>query len=221
MNVSNDFAVRMMGLYTTQIPEDKDDVTDEAVESIFMKLMSFQTFIDISRCKKLSPSVVKYFDVGNALLYLDISYTRINRLETICNNCVNLKAINLAGLELLDRDYKALQTLTCAELINMRSSNVQNIQCLSQLHCLRSLDLGHTNILNINPLTNKTRLEELLLDHCNVAEFQKNKYFLFQALHSMSSLKLFNYCNSEIGQYSIQIRRTIKSDYHLETVTRR
>lgn len=221
MMVSNDFCLRIMGNHATQIPEDKEDVTDEAVDSIFNKLLPFQSFVDISRCKKLSPSVVKYFEAGSTLLYLDISYTRINRLEPICNFCVNLKSINLAGLELLDKDYKAMELLTCIELINLRNSNVQNIQSLSQLHCLRSLDLGHTTILNINPVSNKTRLEELLLDHCNVLEFQKNKYFLFQALHSLTNLKLFNYCNSEVAQYSIQIRRTIKSDYYLETTTRR
>ena len=171
MILSNYYLIKKLGKHLVKIPSDKKECNDDIIENISLKVGKHQVFLDISRCPNLSNSIIPIIiQLYDSILYLDISFTKINDLTSIINNCNLLKSLNIAGLKITSSDnYNSLENLLYLELLNLRSSNVSNLLFLRNSYCLRSLDIGCTEIISDGieiVLNNCTRLEELRLDGC-------------------------------------------------------
>jgi hypothetical protein len=124
-------------------------------------------FLDTSRCSKLSSLPFSYLRLCKSLLYLDVSFTKLNDFTPITENCTNLRALNVSGISASSHaHYTKISDLVSLEVLVMRSSNVSAVDWVGNLSQLRSLDLGITTLEtdSMNMFRNQTRLQELLLD---------------------------------------------------------
>ncbi len=199
MNVSDDYAVRILSLTTNQVPLLKEDVTDEIFYQIMCVLGKSQRFLDISRCMELRPLSFNQLSICESLTYLDISYTRIIDLSPIIENCLGIKAICLAGLDLTQKQYDSVGKLVNLEYLTLRQSNINSIDCCQYLYMLRSLNLGYTSISSISCLggNNFTRLEELVLDGCKNLAFENFNDHL-KIISDIPNLGTLNVCETDL-----------------------
>jgi hypothetical protein len=220
MLVSCDFSVRMVGHLIPQVPVDKAQVFDNNFESVMRKLGPHEAFIDISRCKNLTTLPFRCFSLCSSLLYLDISYTRLNDLKVIAENCYDLRGINISGLELMDRTYTRVASLASLEVLVMRKCNVLNVDWLENLPMLRSLDLGMNNVKTdpVWHVRNLTRLEELALD-CST--FLAALYANVDVFDGLPALKLLNICETPLEPCTPQIVDKIGRLILVESAARR
>lgn len=225
--VSHDFAMRMVGILIPQIPGSKEDVFDTTLESIVRKIGPHQTFLDISRCMQLTTLPFACLQLCKSLLYLDVSFTKINDLRVISEQCVSLRGLNIAGTSLMDGNYSTIANLVSLEVVVLRNSNINDISWIHQLSMLRSLDLGviqfHTD--PIAEIRNLTRLQELLLD-CSTFPFQKetaelSNTPLFEPFRNLPGLRLINLCETEAAAFTEIIRQCIKHHVYFEPMARR
>lgn len=108
---------------------------------------SYQVFIDISRCSLITSLPCRSFIMCTNLLYLDISYTKLNDISTICEFCTYLKGINISAIKMIEQNiYNKLSNLEYLQILQMRYSNVHELNFILYLQQLRSLDLGNTII---------------------------------------------------------------------------
>ena len=164
MIISHSYFSRLMGTRGTPIPAEKDDVTDKVCISVLGVAGAHQVLLDLSRCVLLQPTTFDYLKRCPALLYLDLSYTRVLDLSPI-RTCTMLRAFNGAGLKLSnDTGYDALRDLPQLELLILRGSNISNGGRLKASSILRSLDISFTRIDSIEFLKDMKRLEELVME---------------------------------------------------------
>lgn len=226
MQVSNDFALRMVGNLLPQLPRDKTQVYDSNFESVIRKLGAHQLFIDASRCTKLSTLPFGCFRLCKSLLYLDISYTKLNDLRVLTENCSNLRALNISGLALMDRTYNDVANLASIEVLAARNCNIQNVDWLEKLSCLRSLDIG-MNTVKTDPIwhvRSMTRLEELVLDRTKfpveIEEEGVPVYANIEVFEDLTSLKLINISETELSDHGDKIVERIGRQILLESAPR-
>jgi len=178
-------------------------VYDTTFESVIRKIGVHQSFVDISRCTKLTTLPYGCFQMCRSLLYLDVSYTKLNDIRPITENCTALKALNVAGINFLEEGSSNISNLASLEVLILRGSNVNDISWVNRLQVLRSLDLGVLSITSDPVLVtrNLTRLQELLLDCTKIKAPAKidNQFTLDHAsvLRSMPNLRLVNVCESD------------------------
>lgn len=220
MNVSDDYALRILSLTTTQVPLLKEDVTDEIFYQVMCVLGKSQRFIDISRCMELRPANFNQLSMCESLTYLDVSYTRIIDLSPIIENCFGIKAICLAGLDLAQHQYDNVGKLVNLEYLTLRQSNINSINCCRYLYMLRSLNLGHTAITSISSLggNNFTRLEELVLDGCSNLNFDEFTDHL-KNFCEIPNLATLNICETDLLKGKDQIFDT-HPNYNLSIESR-
>lgn len=226
MMVSHDFAMRMVGNLIPQIPGSKEEVYDTTLESIVRKIGAHQVFMDISRCGKLTTLKFGCLQLCKSLSYLDVSYTKINDLRTISDNCVSLRGLNVAGTTLMDGNYSIVANLVSLEVLTLRNSNVNDVSWVHLLPMLRSLDLGilqvHTD--PIAEIRNLTRLEELLLD-CSTfpvcQEPSKLSTHLFEPFRHLPNLRLINLSETELSGHADNIRQCMTHHVYVEPMARR
>ena len=217
---SNYLLRRMAGVY--QPPEKKSDVTDVLFKSIINQMGGHQMMMDISRCRLLVPTSFYDFNICTNLQYLDVSYTQIDDLDPITDNCTVLRSLVLAGIEFLSPvTFQPLSKLVSLELLSLRSSNIESSEYLQGLLQLRSLDLGHSGISSIGCLQGLTRMEELCLDHSML----KGEACVPESLHCLSRLKLLrllNVCGTELEKASASILDVVPpGGFSLEAKSRR
>ena len=168
MLVSSDRILRVMGSHNQQLPRDKEELTDTAFHSIHRKIGYHQTFLDIARGYQLTSSSFAMLGECCNLMYLDISFTKIDDISDIATNCLNLRGLNLAGLQLVDSRYTGLRSFLNMEVLSLRLSNISYLDSLEDLVCIRSLDLGCTKFESLKPIAPLRRLEELVLDYSTI-----------------------------------------------------
>jgi len=164
MLISHTYLSRIVGRRGHQCPDKKDDVSDEIAQSILGVAGNHQQLVDVSRCHRLTPRMFEIFTRCEALLYLDLSYTKVADLSFL-RACPALRAFNGAGLKLTnDTGYDALRDLPNLELLILRSSNLSNGSRLKEAFLLRSLDVSYTRIDSLDFLKDMGRLEELVIE---------------------------------------------------------
>lgn len=219
--------MRMVGVLIPQIPGSKDDVYDTTLESIIRKIGSHQVFLDISRCRKLTTLKFGCLQLCKSLLYLDVSYTKINDLRTISDHCVSLRGLNVAGTSMMDGNYSIVENLVSLEVVVLRNSNVIDVSWVHQLPMLRSLDLGELKVTTnpISEIRNLTRLQELLLD-CSTFPFQNESAAqptsqVFEPFRNLPNLRLINLSETDLNPYADNIRQCINHHVYFEPMARR
>lgn len=221
MLLSSDFVMRMTGpVDGYRMPEDKSKTHDYQVDLVLKRIGKAQTFVDISRCPLLSSHLLnrELPKCCSNLLYLDLSYTHCNDLTGIFQYCPYLKALNVAGLTLLEEHLQGIELLSDLEVLSLRESNVTDISALVAVSLLRSLDLGKTTIKHIlSALNDKERLEELLLDGC-ITELTLD--FLI-AMSKMKRLKLVNLHEGSFAMKRAQLSRSLEFPIYFEPYARR
>jgi hypothetical protein len=209
MNITSDFFVRMVGAQDGyRIPALKGKADDTSSVMPICLGGEQQNFVDLSRCINLSPKfLTRTLPLAcSFIMYLDISYTKADDLTTVYTNCLHLKVLNLAGLQLLIPTLKGIQKLTNLEVISIRSSNIQDISGFDDLLCLRSIDCGELSLKKVqNALKNKDRLEELLFDSTRMLNYECISDVMDE-LSNLTSLKLFNITNSGLAEESVFIK---------------
>lgn len=188
MQISHDYAMRLLGEDSIQPPALKEEVDDAIFKSVISTSGGHQRFVDVSRCYLIHAQSFSLFGMCQSIEYLDVSFTQIDveGLSVIASNCCVLKSIQLAGTNL--ENYDPLSKLSQLQLVNLRASSIQQLEPLFNLLLLRSLDLGYTNITSLDPITGLTRLEELALDSCVGISNQAAK----DAIFSLKGLKFVN-----------------------------
>ena len=227
MLVSNDFSIRMVGYLIPQVPGDKSEVYDHTFESVMKKIGQQQVFIDISRCSKLTTLPFRCFQSCKSLLYVDVSYTKLNDLRSLCDHLYDLRALNVSGLEVMDSLYHPIAKLPSLEVLTIRNCNISKIDFIENLSCLRSLDLG-CNTVTTDPILhirNLTRLQELVLDSTKFPiETWGEPVFTWaniDVFDHLSSLKLLNISETALEQFQVQIKQRIDRNILMETESRR
>lgn len=227
MLVSNDFSMRMLGQLIPQVPGDKREVYDTTFESVIRKIGVHQSFVDISRCTKLTTLPYGCFQMCRSLLYLDVSYTKLNDIRPITENCTALKALNVAGVQFMAGGSNNISHLASLEILVLRNSNVNDIAWVNKLQVLRSLDLGVLAITSDPILVTRTltRLQELLLDCTKIKAPAKidNQFTLDHAsvLRSMPNLRLVNVCESDWVDWVEYIKHVLGRPICVQPVSRR
>lgn len=227
MLVSNDFSMRMLGVLIPQVPGDKSEVYDSTFESVIRKVGSHQRFVDISRCYKLTSLPYGCFNMCKSLLYLDVSYTKLNDIRPITDNCTALKALNVAGIKFMDQQGSHIAHLSSLEVLVLRKSNVNDISWVNKLLVLRSLDLGVLN-MSVDPIfamRNLTRLQELLLDCSKIkVPAQIDTTFTLEhanILRNLPSLRLLNVCESDWAGWLDYFNHIVGRPISIELCSRR
>ncbi|KAJ1433276.1 hypothetical protein B484DRAFT_447332 [Ochromonadaceae sp. CCMP2298] len=220
MMLSNTFATRMLGILLPQTPTNKKELLDSHFESDILKMGAHQLLVDVSRCCKLSTRTFKNLSVCRSLLYLDVSYTQINNIDPIVDNCEMLRGLNVSGVNVIDGAFTRVRELSDLEVLLMRLSNVTHIDWMEDLCKLRSLDLGETHIHSIDSLGGHTRLEELALDRAHF-ELRGSELDFLDVFYGLSSLLLLNICETELARHAEKIRNAVGHDMYIEKVPRR
>lgn len=212
MQISHDYVIRFLGT-SILTPRRKQDVTTFIFSTITNTAGGHQKMIDVSRCDLIEPSGFSSFACCESLLYLDISFTNIDDLTVIADNCMALKALNIAHCAGLT-DFSHLVKLDTLELLNLRSTSFNSTSEVTNLLLLRSLDLGHTNVTEISSLRGLYRLEELLLDGCerlciesanNVSQPGQSQEHvsggdILRSLLELKALRLLNIGETSLGE---------------------
>ncbi len=221
MLLSSDFSMRMTGpVDGYRIPEDKSKTHEYNVDIVIKRAGKQQTFLDISRCPLLSSHFLNREIPSSCpnLLYLDLSYTHCNDLSGIYKFCTYLKALNIAGVTLLEADLRGIDALADLEALSIRESNVTDISAVASLLLLRSLDLGRTKIDKLDKgLHDKERLEEILLDGCITNLSQE---FIF-AMSKMKRLKVVNIHEGTFALKRAVLSRSFEFPVYYEPYARR
>lgn len=225
--VSNDFLLRTIGRQDGIIlPIHKSEVRDYIVEVILKRIGGQQSFVDLSRCLALSPRIVNFLipiQCSN-LLYLDLSYTKCDELDSIFSKCLFLEGFIGAGLQLLHPTLTGIENLHHLQLLSIRSSNIKDIRGIEACSCLRSLDLGCLSLhaVALSALASHARLEELLLDNsCIINASVEETITSMQPCH-LPELKLLNVQESDFSSHITWfIGEQTTRDVFLEAVPRR
>jgi len=227
MLVSNDFSMRMLGQLIPQVPGNKSEVYDSTFESVIRKIGAHQSLIDISRCSMLTSLPYGCLHMCKSLLYLDVSFTKLNDIRPITENCTALKALNVAGIQFMEGSSSNIAYLASLEVLVLRNSNVHDISWVSKLPVLRSLDLGVLSITSDPILSTRlqTRLQELLLDNTRirVPAPVSNVFTLEHAaiLRSMPHLRVLNVCESDWIDWVEYVKHVLDRPVCIEASSRR
>jgi len=197
MLVQSDYMFRRTsGVY--QYPENRAALDDALFTSQIHLMGGHQLMVDVSRCSSVSPQKFTALKLCTAVNFLDVSFTHIESLREIAQNCTSLRSLVLAGLNSMPEDaYNQLSKLTTLECLSLRNSknvSTKAIRNIKDLVMLRSLDLGLTKITSIDCLQGLTRLEELNLDiNDNLYVNMQGLCCMFVGLYLRSLL--FCYCH--------------------------
>ena len=190
--------------------EHRKDITDVIFTRYIRLNGPYQLFLDCSRVAQVSPENFIQLSLCKNLQYLDVSFTDIQDLSIIANNLLELRALNLAGLNVMTWD--PLKSLTNLESLSLRfSQRVTNdaVDPIKHFLRLRSLNLGHTNVSDISFCKSLTRLEELVMDSSKLQlqstwhhpheddNGEKNHHFI-AIFSSMPALKVLNICETPL-----------------------
>ena len=217
MQISCKLSVQAMNSPDFNIPKKHADVTDSLLERILRLSGLSQRMVDVSRCSNLSRNCVNFLSLCQNILYLDMSYTAINSVDTLADNCLVIRSLYLCGTNLTT--CESLSKMTSLELLNLSFSSFSNTTTLSPLIKLRSLDLGHSKINSIMGLSSMSRLEELLIDS---SELRNQKYVKqsLEVLGSLKELKLLNVGGTELAAWTEQISPLASQDLYIDCSTR-
>ena len=194
--MSHDYVLRRMSHSVTQPPIVKGDVTDAVFTSIISVTGDHQAFIDICHCRLVNAPKLKMLGMCVTLNYLDVSHTNIRDIDPIINNCLALRSLNLAGIDLYeDSKYQALGKVVNIEILSLSHAlSLKSIDFCKHLLMLRSLSLTNTEIASIAPLGGNrlTRLEELSLDSCRKLDCSAKITETVDTLKGLPALQLLN-----------------------------
>lgn len=164
MLFQSDYCFRRTSGVNPHIEYRKD--VDDVVFTRYIRLNgAHQLFVDCSRCTRVSPRNFDQLRICESLQYLDVSFTGLHDLNIIADNLRELRALNLAGLNV--QTWEPLKYITTLESLSLRlSSKVTNKAVYPLKDCLRlrSLNLGYTDVSDVSFSKSLTRLEELVLD---------------------------------------------------------
>lgn len=222
MILSSDFALRCKGAKDGfSVPEDKDAINDSIAETCLRIEGPLLSFLDVSRCRELSHSFIasKIPMICSNLTYLDISYTNCKDATSIYEQLLGLKALNMAGLNLINPTLNGIEYLDSLEILSIRASNIRDVRALAHLHCLRSLDLGETTLHSLHDiLEGQRRLDELFLDECVIiGSLDKVETYISQ----LDSLKLLNIQDGSLSDWGPLFMEAIPRPLYFEASPRR
>lgn len=98
---------RTSGIYPW--PKTRKDVDDRIFETQISLLGGHQLMIDAGRCNSVSAQKLILIRQCMSLLYLDISYTKLNSMREIAEQCTSLRSLMLGKLK-----YR-LYNVACSE----------------------------------------------------------------------------------------------------------